>query len=161
MDKIKATILVKMVANHQHIQVLINSVTSERPGGIGGWWNHIPFRTHLNDIRGVATTGTLRVIRVDCPALVTQWYEFKSSISRHSKCNILMMMVMIIMIIWKTQNYYNWSLLKVNLPWKLLLIVQHMPIHWEYQCGWWSEKYQNWVNILSNFNLPFPENFIN
>ena len=35
MDKLKATILVKMVANHQHIQVLINSVASERPGGIG------------------------------------------------------------------------------------------------------------------------------
>lgn len=35
MGKIKATILVKMVANHQHIQVLINGVASEGPGGIG------------------------------------------------------------------------------------------------------------------------------
>ena len=63
------TILVKVVANHQHVQVLINGVSSEWPGWIGWWWNYIRFRAHLDDIRGMATTCTFRVIGVDSSTL--------------------------------------------------------------------------------------------
>ena len=63
------TILVKVVANHQHVQVLINGVSSEWPGWIGWWWNYIRFRAHFNYIRGMATACTLRVIGVDSSAL--------------------------------------------------------------------------------------------
>ena len=62
-------ILVKVVANHQHVQVFINGVSSEWPGWIGWWWNYICFRAHLDDIRGMATTCTFRVIGVDSSAL--------------------------------------------------------------------------------------------
>ena len=63
------TVLVKVVANHQHVQVLINGVSSEWPGWIGWWWNYIRFRAHLDDIRGMATTCAFRVIGVDSSAL--------------------------------------------------------------------------------------------
>ena len=60
---------VKMMAHHQHVQVLINSILSEWPSGVGWWWNYICFRANFNDIRGMASTCSLRVIRVDCSAL--------------------------------------------------------------------------------------------
>lgn len=63
------TVLVKMVANHQHVQVLINGVASKWSSWVGWWWNYILFRTHFNDIRGMATTCTFGVIGVDCAAL--------------------------------------------------------------------------------------------
>ena len=60
---------VKMMAHHQHVQVLINSILSEWPSGVGWWWNYVGFRANLNDIRGMASTCSLRVICVDCSAL--------------------------------------------------------------------------------------------
>ena len=61
-------LLVKMMANHQHIQVLINGISSKWSCRIGGRRNAVWFAAHFDDVRCVATSCPFRMIGVYCPA---------------------------------------------------------------------------------------------
>ena len=54
-----------MVANHQHIQMLINGVDGVGPSRIGGCGQNIGQTTGRDDIRRVSATGTFSVKTVD------------------------------------------------------------------------------------------------
>ena len=58
-----------MVADHEHIQVFIDGVHCEGAGWVGRRGQDIGHTHYLHDVRGVASSCTLRVIGVDGAAL--------------------------------------------------------------------------------------------
>ena len=54
-----------MMAYHQHIQMLVQSVDCVRHGGVGGGGKHVHGRRCPDDIRRMTAAGALRVIGVD------------------------------------------------------------------------------------------------
>ena len=56
---------VKMVADHEHVEVLIQRIHREGAGGVGRRRQHVRLAANLQDVRGVAAAGTLGVEGVD------------------------------------------------------------------------------------------------
>ena len=59
--------LVQMVADHEHVQMLVHSVDSKGSGRVGGGGEHVRFPTELHDIGCVAASRAFRVIGVNGP----------------------------------------------------------------------------------------------
>ena len=59
---------IQMVANHQHVEMFVERVDGERPRRIRGARKDVCLTAHPNNVGSMASPGTLRVIRVDCPA---------------------------------------------------------------------------------------------
>ena len=55
----------QVVADHQHVQVLLNGVDGERASRIGRRRQRILETSHLDDVRRVATAGSLGMVGVD------------------------------------------------------------------------------------------------
>ena len=58
-----------MMAHHEHIQMLVHSIFCERPRRVRRRRKDHFFTTNLDNIRRVASTGTLGVICVNSAAL--------------------------------------------------------------------------------------------
>ena len=58
---------VQVVADHQHVEVLVEGVPGVRPGRVGRGGQHVGVRRHLDDVRRVPAPGPLGVVRVDGP----------------------------------------------------------------------------------------------
>src|ERR1700745_4531839 len=56
---------IEVMANHKHVEVLVQSVHRVRPGRVSGGGQNIWFATYFDDIRGVPSTGAFGVISVD------------------------------------------------------------------------------------------------
>ena len=50
---------IKVMADHQHVQMLVNRVDRKWTCRVGRAWQNVGFATQLDDIRRMATTGTL------------------------------------------------------------------------------------------------------
>lgn len=61
--------LVKMMADHKHVEMLVNSVTCEGHRGIGGRGQYVSVTADTQYIWGVASPRPLRVVRVNCATL--------------------------------------------------------------------------------------------
>ena len=59
---------VQMMADHQHVQVLVDGIDRVRHGRIRGGWEHIGGRRRADDIRRVAAARSLCMIGVNGPA---------------------------------------------------------------------------------------------
>ena len=59
----------QVMADHQHVEVLVDRVDGERPGGVGAGRQDVGQAGDADDVRGVAAAGTLGVEAVDRPAL--------------------------------------------------------------------------------------------
>ena len=57
--------LVKVVADHEHVQVLVDGVGGVGTGGVGGGRQHVRVTHDLQDVRSVPAARALRVVRVD------------------------------------------------------------------------------------------------
>ena len=72
-DSAKATssgiLGLRVVAHHQHIQVLVQGVAGVGTGGVGGGRQHVALATHFNNVRGMATPGPFSVVSVNHPVL--------------------------------------------------------------------------------------------
>ncbi len=60
---------VQVMADHQHVQMLIDGVARERAGRVGRAGQHVRKAAGLDDVRRVAATGTFGVIGMDGTAL--------------------------------------------------------------------------------------------
>ena len=60
---------VQMVADHQHVQMLIDCVAGVRTGWIGGRGDHVGLATDLDDVGGMAAAGAFRVEGMNGTAL--------------------------------------------------------------------------------------------
>ena len=58
-----------MVTDHQHVQMLINRVSSVGSCWIGRRRQNIPFTAHPNYVRGVSSSCPFRMVGVDSPPL--------------------------------------------------------------------------------------------
>jgi hypothetical protein len=54
-----------LVADHEHVEVLVDGIDRKRARGICRGGQHVGLRGDTNDIGRVASAGALRVIRVD------------------------------------------------------------------------------------------------
>ena len=54
-----------MMADHQHVQMLVHGVDGVRPGRVGGGRQYIVFATGFDDVRGVTTAGPFGVVSVN------------------------------------------------------------------------------------------------
>ena len=59
----------QVMADHQHVEVLVDRVDGERPGRVGARGQDVGQAGDLDDVRGVAAAGPLGVVGVDRPAL--------------------------------------------------------------------------------------------
>ena len=59
---------IEVMADHQHVKVLVERVDGVGASGVGRRGQHIRLAHHLDDVGCMAATGTLGVIRVDHPA---------------------------------------------------------------------------------------------
>ena len=59
---------VQVMADHQHVEVLVEGVARVRPGRVGRGRQHVRVRGDLDDVRRVAAAGALGVVGVDRPA---------------------------------------------------------------------------------------------
>jgi len=48
---------VKVMADHEHVEVLVYGVDGERAGGIGGGGKDVELATDFDDVRSVSTAG--------------------------------------------------------------------------------------------------------
>ncbi len=62
-------VLVEMVADHQHIEMLVDGIYGEGPGRIGRGGQYVGLAAEPHNIWRVSAAGTLGVIGVDRPAL--------------------------------------------------------------------------------------------
>mmetsp|Transcript_27196 Transcript_27196/g.56243 ORF Transcript_27196/g.56243 Transcript_27196/m.56243 type:complete len:751 (+) Transcript_27196:184-2436(+) len=60
---------VQVVADHQHVEMLVHGVDGKGPRGVRRAGKDVGFLDDLDDVGGVATAGTLRVVGVDGPSL--------------------------------------------------------------------------------------------
>src|SRR5207253_7807912 len=60
---------VQVVADHEHVEVLVNGVDGVGPCGVGGRRKDVGGRGHGDDVGGVAPARPLGVVGVDRPAL--------------------------------------------------------------------------------------------
>mmetsp|Transcript_4918 Transcript_4918/g.11772 ORF Transcript_4918/g.11772 Transcript_4918/m.11772 type:complete len:412 (-) Transcript_4918:759-1994(-) len=60
---------VEVVAHHEHVDVFVNGIASVGAGRIGGRWNDVGVAADGDNVRGVPSAGSLRVVRVDGPSL--------------------------------------------------------------------------------------------
>ena len=58
-------VLVEMVADHQHVEVLVERVDGKRARGIRRARQHVRFAAHADDVGRMSATGALCVVRVD------------------------------------------------------------------------------------------------
>ncbi len=58
-------IRVEMMADHQHVEMLVNRVDRVRAGGIGGTGQHVRLAANADDVRRVAAAGAFGVIGVN------------------------------------------------------------------------------------------------
>ena len=56
---------VEVVADHQHVEVLLDGVDGVRPRGVGGRGQHVRLGDHRDHVRGVAAAGAFDVEGVD------------------------------------------------------------------------------------------------
>ena len=56
---------IQMMADHQHVEVLVDGVDRERPRGVGRGRQHIRLAAHADDIRRMSAACTFGMIRVD------------------------------------------------------------------------------------------------
>ena len=59
---------VQVVADHEHVEVLVEGVHGVRPGRVRAAGQHVRVPGDGDDVRRVTASGTLRVVRVDAPA---------------------------------------------------------------------------------------------
>ena len=59
---------VQVVADHEHVEVLVEGVHRVRPGRVRAAGQHVRVPGDGDDVRRVTASGTLRVVRVDAPA---------------------------------------------------------------------------------------------
>ncbi len=59
----------QVMADHQHVEVLVDRVDGERPSRVGAGRQDVGLAGDLDDVRGVPAAGTLGVKAVDRPAL--------------------------------------------------------------------------------------------
>ena len=59
----------QVMADHQHVEVLVDRVDGERPGRVGAGRQDVGQAGDLDDVRGVAAAGAFGVEAVDRPAL--------------------------------------------------------------------------------------------
>src|SRR5208337_4326291 len=59
----------QVVADHQHVEVLVDRVDGDRPGRVGAGGQDVGLAGDLDDVRGVTAAGTFGVKAVDRPAL--------------------------------------------------------------------------------------------
>src|SRR4029453_3662233 len=60
---------IEVVANHEHVEMLVHGVDGERHGGVGRRGEAVGLATDLDDVGGVPAARALRVVGVDGPAL--------------------------------------------------------------------------------------------
>ena len=54
-----------MVADHQHVEVLVEGVFGVGAGWVGGGWEDVGVFDDAYDVRGVAAAGAFGVVGVD------------------------------------------------------------------------------------------------
>ena len=59
----------QVMADHQHVEVLVDGIDRERPRRVGAGRQHVRQGGHADDVGGVAAAGAFRVIGVDRPAV--------------------------------------------------------------------------------------------
>ncbi len=59
---------VQVMADHEHVEVLVHRVHRVRAGRVGRGRQHVRVRGHGDDVRRVPAARALRVVRVDAPA---------------------------------------------------------------------------------------------
>ncbi len=57
------------MADHQHVQMLVNRIDRKRTGRIGRAWQYVGFAAQLDDVWRMATTGTFGMEGVNGSAL--------------------------------------------------------------------------------------------
>ena len=62
-------VLVEMVADHEHVEVLVERVHGVRPGRVGRARQHVRLAAHLDDVGRVPAAGAFGVIGVNRPPL--------------------------------------------------------------------------------------------
>ncbi len=60
---------IEVMADHQHVQVLIHGVDRVRPGRIGGGGQHVRLAAGADDVGSMTPAGTFGVIGVNRPTL--------------------------------------------------------------------------------------------
>ena len=60
---------IEVMADHQHVQMLVDGVDSKRARRVGRRGQYVGFAADADDVGGVSAAGTFRVKRMDRPAL--------------------------------------------------------------------------------------------